>query len=321
MTGKGAISIVPKKRMRWMLIVHLLWSALLMGIVLWWRSVLLSQAETIAKLEDQYGIPQAARSLEVTQRMLYWESTTAAAILISLSALIFWFYWRDAKRARSLQAFFASVTHELRTPLTSIRLQAESIADATEGAADGTQTLVTRLLEDTQRLESQVERVLELSRVEGGGPVHLQSIELKSWLKRLSQNATDAYAGRVRIQTDLSKTLTIEADPTALQLIVRNLIENSMRHSGCDPVELTIGAAAALSGKVVLSVSDNGNGYSGDIRRLGSLFERGSQSSGAGVGLYLVRVLMERMGGRAEFLSGPRGFEARLEFKEADHHD
>jgi signal transduction histidine kinase len=321
MTGKGALSIAPQRRMRWMLLIHLLWTALLMGIVLWWRSILLSQAETISQLEERFSIAEGSRAFIVTQRMLWWESTTATVILLSLSGLIFWLYWRDSKRARSLQAFFASVTHELRTPLTSIRLQAESIADAAESSEQGTQALVARLLEDTQRLESQVERVLELSRVEGGGPVHLQAVDLKPWLNRLTQTTTEAYAGRVRIHSEQTSSLAVEVDPAALQLIVRNLMENSVRHSGCDPVEIYISAAAGLNGRVVLALSDNGRGYSGNESLLGTLFHRGSASNGAGVGLYLIRVLMERMGGRAEFLNGARGFEARLEFSEARNHE
>ena len=94
-----------------------------------------------------------------------------------VDGVLFWLYWRDAKRTRSLQAFFASLTHELRTPLTSIRLQAESISD---GLADHPEQkdFLQRLLEDSQRLELQVERVLELARVEGGGPIFTQAIQI-----------------------------------------------------------------------------------------------------------------------------------------------
>lgn len=317
MTGKGALSTVPNRQMRWMLIIHLLWTFLVSGIVLWWRSIMLEQAEKIHALEALSGVSQGARSLDVTHRMLWWESSTALVLLLSLSVAMFWLYWRDARRARSIQAFFASVTHELRTPLTSIRLQAESIADSVEGSGDETQRLISRLLEDTQRLESQVERTLELARVEGGGQVHLQAMDLRSWFARISSGVSEAYAGRVRILAEIPDSAVVQADPTALQVIMRNLIENSLRHSGRDPVEVRIGASAAVGGRVVVVIGDNGEGYEGDARALGALFNRGQMSSGAGVGLYLVRVLMERMGGRVEFLSGSRGFETRLELKES----
>ena len=102
-----------------------------------------------------------------TQHMLHWESTTFFVLAVVSSAFLFWLYWLDMRRARSIQAFFASVTHELRTPLTSIRLQAESIAEQCD---ESQRQLVARLLEDTTRLEGQVERTLELARLEARRP-------------------------------------------------------------------------------------------------------------------------------------------------------
>jgi len=60
--------------------------------------------------------------------------------LLAVSALLAWLYWRESRRARAMQAFFAAVTHELRTPLTSMRLQAEAIELARnflQNAGDG----------------------------------------------------------------------------------------------------------------------------------------------------------------------------------------
>ena len=45
--------------------------------------------------------------------MLFWESLVFFALLLATTVLLFWLYWRDVKRARGLQAFFASLTHEL----------------------------------------------------------------------------------------------------------------------------------------------------------------------------------------------------------------
>jgi len=69
------------------------------------------------------------RTVVATRLMLIGESATSLALLAVVSLLLAWLYWREHRRARAMQAFFASVTHELRTPLTSIRLQAEAIAE------------------------------------------------------------------------------------------------------------------------------------------------------------------------------------------------
>ena len=105
--------------------------------------------------------------------MLVGESSSFLALLLAVSLLLAWLYWREHRRARSMQAFFASVTHELRTPLTSIRLQAEAIAEGEQRAE-----LARRLLEDSHRLESQIDKTLELARIEGGGPLSEQAIPL-----------------------------------------------------------------------------------------------------------------------------------------------
>jgi signal transduction histidine kinase len=97
-------------------------------------------------------------------------------------------------------------------------------------------------------------------------------------------------------------------------MILRNLVENSVRHARVNPVDVRL-TAAARGAQLVLEYQDNGQGVDAGARRLGRLFGRGPNSSGAGVGLYLVRRLMQRMGGRAKFNTAPgEGFRAELWF-------
>jgi signal transduction histidine kinase len=230
------------------------------------------------------------------------------ALLLSVSALLAWFYLREARRARGMQAFFAAVTHELRTPLTSIRLQAEAIAEGDQRAE-----LARRLLEDSNRLESQIDKTLELARIEGGGPLAEQSVPLSSWLPRTLAQLTSQYGGRLALALDIPEGLPpVQVDAAALQMILRNLVENSVRHAGREPVSVTV-SARATDGGVLLDVGDDGSGARAPANELGRLFGRGSGSEGTGVGLYLVRALTQRMGGRAEFRTAPgQGFHAEL---------
>jgi two-component system OmpR family sensor kinase len=107
----------------------------------------------------------------------------------------------------------------------------------------------------------------------------------------------------------------IQADSGALQMILRNLVENSVRHSGATPVVVRL-TASQRDQQVVLEYQDNGVGISASAPILGRLFARGAHSSGAGVGLYLVRRLMQRMGARARFNTAPgEGFRCELWFR------
>ena len=129
--GKGGLSRAPMHRARWLAAAAALWLSLQLVLVVWWATVIERQAAQIAALEALQGgnVGQAAAQWSRTRLMLIGESATSLALLAVVSLLLAWLYWREHRRARAMQAFFASVTHELRTPLTSIRLQAEAIAE------------------------------------------------------------------------------------------------------------------------------------------------------------------------------------------------
>lgn len=275
----------------------------------WWGRFVLTQASYIAEIEKKIGINEETVKYHwnKTQRMLYSESTVFFILLLLSGVGLFYLFWRDIKRARSISSFFATFTHELRTPLTSIRLQAESMVENLSENSENSKWL-NRLLEDLLHLEIQIEKTLELARIEGGGSVFTQPIKLKPWLK----NFLTTWDTKVQFESSIEESL-IQADPMALKLILKNLFENSIKHSRCDPVKIQIFGAPDQGG-VLLHVRDDGVGFSGEEKNLGQLFKKGALSVGVGVGLYLVRVLMKKMGGWARFSSKKIGFESTLWF-------
>jgi signal transduction histidine kinase len=309
--GEGAFSVAPARRTRLLAALAALWLALTLSLVAWWSVIVLRQAARIAQLEGPTDVAVAA-AWSRTRVMLLGESAVFLALLLALSVTLAWLYLREQRRVRALQAFFASVTHELRTPLTSIRLQAEAIAEGDQRAE-----LARRLLEDTLRLGSQIDKTLELARIEGGGPLAEQAVPLHGWLERTLGDIAQTHGARLDLKAHIPENLpAVAADAAALQMVLRNLVENSVRHGRVEPVRVRL-TATERDGQVVLEYQDNGVGTA-EIAGLGRLFGRGPQSSGAGVGLYLVRRLMERMRGRVEFSSNPGdGFRAELWFRPA----
>lgn len=300
-----------------LMVAQVFWVALICVLGAWWGTLALKQASKIEELEIAAGQMSgvAHQHWERTQRMLYSESSVFFALVLVSTAFIFWIYWRDMYRAKSIQAFFASVTHELRTPLTSIRLQAESIAESFSESSPE-RALISRLMEDTVRLESQVERTLELARVEGGGPVYIQELQLRPWLDRVLPAMTGSYENKIDIHSEVDD-LAIVADPAALRVIFKNLIENSVKHARGEQVQIGIQARSdqAASGFVECTFSDDGDASRVDLSKLGKLFYRGPTSQGTGVGLYLVETLMEKMGGKVSFsLNEKKGFVVHLKF-------
>jgi signal transduction histidine kinase len=313
MDSKGALSVRPVRQSRRVAILAGVWLVVILALVVWWAYHLLDQSARIADLSVRAGIAPAEVLADEarTHRMVVWEGGTFLLLLLTVSGLLLWYYRRDIRRARGTQAFFAALTHELRTPLTSVRLQTEAIA-----AGEPTQELIDRLLVDTHRLESQIDKTLELARIEGGGTLAEQAIRFDQWLDRALRAivATEGEGAQLRLTVEPSLP-PVHGDTAALQLILRNLVENSLRHGDREPIHLQVAATRTAQG-VDLTCRDDGRGYQGEISRVGRMFARGGESRGTGVGLYLVRVLMERMGGSVEFANAADGgFVVTLHFR------
>lgn len=316
--GKYSSIATTRRGLNWLAAITIVWVLLLFLLMGWWGLVVYSQAEKIAELRVLAGesSPQALLEWSRTQRMLIAEAGAYFVLLAGLTGAMVWLYWRDRRRMKALQAFLASVTHELKTPLTSIRLQAESLSESPAGASSA---LIERLLEDTSRLEAQVEKTLELARLEGGGASMLQPLPLAGWLERFRAGPQVPPGVTLTLEADpQARAALVLADPSALQVIFRNLMENTLRHSQSTPAQVQV-SLTQHGEHLRATVSDHGRGFSGDARRLGGLFFRGSGSQGAGVGLYLIRTLMTRMGGQARFSATPgAGFRVVLSFRRTE---
>ncbi len=288
------------------------WHIIIGLIGIWWATLIMKLSRKISELEVKTGVSAQTASVELlkTERMLFWETSSFVVFVIIVTAFLSWLYLRDLKRSRAIQAFFASFTHELRTPVTSIRLQAESIAE-NKNDPEVTSKLITRLLEESSRLESQIEKTLELARVEGGGAVQSQAIPVQTWLEKFIRQF-QGKSQMLEITTNL-EDVEVMADRTALLIIFRNCIENSMKHSQKSPVKIDI-QGKRIQDEYEIILKDNGLKSSNHFE-LGTLFYKGKNSQGAGVGLYLIKMLMNKMNGKAKFESTDSGFKVTLIFK------
>lgn len=224
--------------------------------------------------------------------MIRWEGLTFFIFLLILTITFLYLYFLDLKKTRALQAFFASLTHELKTPLASIKLQAQVINDYIEDVTDTTikdrlSKYTQRLCDDSVRLEDQLDNHLQLSRVERSAPLNLRSIELLPFF----QKELKRYENKIHVKLiDQEKAGLILADDFALQTIFRNLIENSLKHSKQDSVEITL----TFTPKG-FHYKDNGDDFDGDVKRLGELFYKHNSPKGSGIGIFLIQRLAHKM--------------------------
>lgn len=235
--------------------------------------------------------------------MIRWEGLFFFLLLVLLGGSLFIMYFRDMRKSKGLQVFFSSLSHELKTPLASMRLQAEVIKDLIEDESHSHEqlsNLTARLIEDTHKLESEFEKTLQLSRIEQGGPLTLSSISLERYLKHHKQKLKTKSL-ELHLAPDADEVL---ADELALNVIFRNLFENTLRHN-TETERITI--TTLRRGDVVeLLYDDHGKGFMGDPRKLGNLFYKFNSTKGSGLGLYLIKNLMEKMQGELRVSNSPR---------------
>lgn len=279
----------------------LIWSALVLALGFWWLYLIIKLGEKVDGLTEE----------NVTAKMITlakWEGSTFLLLLVGLSTTLLFFYFKDMKKNHALSAFFSGVTHELKTPLASIRLQTEALIDlANASKNENLQKVTNRLVEDTINLETQMDKVLQLSRLERGGRLSVRVFPLQKKIK----NLVTKFSHNLDVKWKLpNENLEALVDEYAIEVIIKNLLENTKRHSSGQSVSIEL---EKKDDYVVFTYCDQGQ-FKGDWKKLGTLFYKFNSAKGSGIGLYLIKGLMRALDGKARF-NDKDGFCAKLYFK------
>ena len=220
-----------------------------------------------------------------------------------------------ADRAR--RQLVADVSHELTTPLAAIRGYVETLAMPELPLDADTRARYLRIVgEETDRLEHIVADMLDMARLEGGGgTLAIEEVPTASLFERIRDRHEQPLAQkRIRLETMAEPpTLLVAADAKRLEQVLQNLVSNAVRHT---PEGGTITVrASAEDGGVRMTVEDTGPGippehvgrvfdrfYKVDVSRTGTALP-----SGSGLGLSIVRAIVERHGGTIRASNGPTG--------------
>ena len=206
------------------------------------------------------------------------------------------------RRAEELrEAFIGVLSHELRTPITTIYGGTRVLAR--EGVGEETRReIATDVTAEAERLHRLVEDLLVLARAEretmdlGGDPVLLQHL-----VPRVLRTEEPRWPEASFALSAPASVPAVSGDETYVEQVVRNLVGNAAKYgAGIGQVEVVI---EGFEDEVVVRVLDEGPGFSSDESdQLFELFYRGattsSSTSGAGIGLFVCRALVEAMGGR-----------------------
>jgi signal transduction histidine kinase len=214
----------------------------------------------------------------------------------------------------SQRLFVANASHELRTPLSVIRTELEvtlSDPDADPAELRRMGNVVASAAERAQRLVTSLLTLARLQAVGGGELEVLEPVDLARLVPlAVSAVAAEAEEKGVRIETEVEEAVTI-GDPRLLERLVGNLVENAIRHNVQNGwLRITTGQTAE---KAWLHVANGGAVIpGGDVDRLFEPFRRGAgkartATKGAGLGLAIVRLIVEAHRGRLQAAAPPFG--------------
>jgi len=233
------------------------------------------------------------------------------------------FLVREIRRNEKHDSFINAVTHELKTPIASIRLYLQTLQRLEVGEAQRRQFYELMLL-DTERLLHTVEQVLKAGEAaQKKRPTQLLPVEFNSLVRECMELARVRHhlqPDDLEYREQNGDGARVTGDPEELRTAVSNLLDNAVKYSP-DGVHISVELDAPDEKRVVLRVRDRGVGIpEQELKRVFKRFYRVTQRSlsqvkGTGLGLFIVRSIARKHGGRvfAESEGAGKGTTVTLE--------
>ena len=237
------------------------------------------------------------------------------------------FLVREIRRNEQHDSFINAVTHELKTPITSIRLYLQTL-QRHEIDADRRAEFYRLMLDDTGRLLSTVEQVLKAGEAGHKKSRQRNSIDFDVLVRDCVDRARNQFRlgpESLRYQPNLNGSGSeVLGDAEELRTAVSNLIDNAIKYSA-GKVDVSVQVEVPDEKHVTLSVHDHGVGIPApELKRIFRRFYRVpnralSEVKGTGLGLFIVRAITRKHGGRvfAESPGEGRGTTITLELPRA----
>ena len=239
------------------------------------------------------------------------------ALLIAGMVVNTIFLVREVRRSEQHDSFINAVTHELKTPIASIRLHLETL-QRRDLAEPRKQEFYRLMLKDADRLTETVEQVLRAGRA-GDKKAGREKADVD--FGQLVRDCVEAVRSRYHLQSDALRFeelasngngVHVRGSQDDLRTAVSNVLDNAVKYSG-DHVDVQVRLEASEEKRVMLRVQDQGVGIPPeDLKRIFRRFYRITHRSlaqvkGTGLGLFIVKSIAKKHGGRAFALSEGEG--------------
>ena len=233
-----------------------------------------------------------------------WEGGFFLLVLLGGMAVLTRTIRHDANLRQRQQNFLAAVSHEFKSPLASMRLAAEMLMMRAHGPA--TQRLGQRILDDGDRMLRMVDNLLDTARLEEGRlELRKEPLSLRTIADAGATELHDrALLNEIKIHMAVAKDIHVHADRATLETVLRNLMDNAIKACAAGNGKTVRVSAVRFREFVKFTVEDDGLGFPPEdaamifekFYRLGDELRR--STPGTGLGLYIVRRLVELSGAR-----------------------
>lgn len=283
--------------------IQLVW----VGVVIFWIYWFIGRSKEFRELALRYKPELVAKGVEW---VVLVEGLLMLLVILAGVYVIFLYWRRQAKLYLQQRTYISQLTHELKSPLASIQLHLET-AKLRELPKEKLNTFLDTMLSDTERLNHLISNLLMATRIEFR--------QLGEKAKRIDfSRFVSEYLERKRNELPEGGRLTLEIEPginavvdsEGMEMALRNLFENALLYS---PVSPEIRIRLRRSGRhCLLDFQDNGIGISRkDLDRVFEMFYRvrnpGENIRGTGLGLYIVKSVVDAHGGRISVASEGMG--------------
>jgi len=255
----------------------------------------------------------AAVTLNISWLVLNWREgvlivfgTIFFMVIIAGMVINTIFLVREIRRNEQHDSFINAVTHELKTPVASIRLYLQTLQSRDLDDARRRE-FYQIMLEDSDRLLHTIEQVL---RAGATGSILRRSARTRLDLAQLARECVELARTRFHLGPDAleyvqrTPNATVLGDSDELKAAVWNLIDNAVKYSS-SPVKVRVELEELPQQRVAIRVTDHGVGISpAELKRIFKRFYRipasvAVRTKGTGLGLFIVRSVARKHGGRA----------------------
>ena len=235
-------------------------------------------------------------------------------VIITLGVINTIFLVREIRRNEQHDSFINAVTHELKTPVASIRLYLQTL-QSRELDDDKRRDFYRIMLEDSDRLLHTIDQVL---RAGATGSILRRSAKVRLDLGQIARECVELARTRFHLGPEALRYVehtgnaAVLGDSEELKAAVWNLLDNAVKYSG-DEVKIRVELEELHNHKIAVRVTDTGVGISpAELKRIFKRFYRvpasvAVRTKGSGLGLFIVRSVAKKHGGKAYAESAGQG--------------